>query len=484
MIADQSIKSSRAHYFSQFHSLLNNPLLHDVVIRVIDKEEDTVQTIFAHKLILRLRSEHFHQLFSEMELKQASDTEPAAKTASSDICSIDITNVQYDILMRVLEFVYTGQVRVTPQSIMSILSCASKFQVQGIHELLSKYFKSHIDEETVCYLLEEANRFNSNALFRTCLQYVNRNANRIFFSKSFHLLSKETLIRVLKSKGLELEEHVVFEAVVQWAKEKEKQLQQQHVLKQKHVEEIDEEVDEIQPQKEEETFEYLIRELCPYIQFGVMSPSDLRDLVELKYPGLVPSSYLLAAYKYIATGEGFDDQQVGRFMNCFFKWDSNFKGPQIQIDLSGDIVHKQTGGTQAQTVLGNLELRNNRRYYFAIKVLDAPASSYSMIGVTDRKTVNTSDFLSHNARGYAIYLVNGQKYSNRQSTSYSTAIHKGDEVGVLVDLGKKTINFFKNGIDLGVAYTNITGPLYPAVTVYSTEKFQILKNARFNKPKK
>ena len=54
--------------------------------------------------------------------------------------------------------------------------------------------------------------------------------------------------------------------------------------------------------------------------------------------------------------------------------------------------------------------------------------------------------------------VDGKPYSKFQ-------LQNGDRIGMLVDIEERTLNFFCNGQDLGVAFTDIDASLLPAVSI-------------------
>ncbi len=63
----------------------------------------------------------------------------------------------------------------------------------------------------------------------------------------------------------------------------------------------------------------------------------------------------------------------------------------------------------------------------------------------------------------------GAKITGSSSVAYGTAYTSGDRIGVYVDVDNHKLHFFKNGTDLGLAYTlpTRTGVCYiPAISLY------------------
>jgi len=59
--------------------------------------------------------------------------------------------------------------------------------------------------------------------------------------------------------------------------------------------------------------------------------------------------------------------------------------------------------------------------------------------------------------------------TSRNSRAYGDAYGEGDTIRVDVDLTKRTISFSKNGNSIGVAFRNVRGPVYPAVSFTATD---------------
>ncbi len=393
--------------------------------------------------------------------------------------------------MRMLEFIYTGDLRISNATCIPLMQIANQYQVDGIHSLLSRYFKESMDTENVCYLLEEACFYEAPSIIDTCLKFIDSNAENVFKSSTLKFVSSDTLIKVLARRTLEIEEIKLFECVYQWCQVRSKYLKDEQLeqLKQaqNNVDEVDEDIpmDEV-ANKEAPTVKELFDQVSQYIQWPIIDSVDLRDRVEYKYPDLVPKKLLLDAYRFHVTGELSKDLMAfGRYYSSSWKFDPKKMGTTISLSNHNLTVSKQANNTSSCTVLGDKIFTKIRKYYFAVKVDDCPTTSYIMVGVTDPSTIssNYNNFLSHNQRGYAYYSYQGSKYHNSGSATYGPAFSKGDEIGCLVDFKKKAITFFKNGQNLGVAYSDtIVPPLAPAVTLYSPQdKISVVKSPKFAK---
>ena len=81
--------------------------------------------------------------------------------------------------------------------------------------------------------------------------------------------------------------------------------------------------------------------------------------------------------------------------------------------------------------------------------------------------VNENKTLSNNvgsdSNGWAYYWQ-GTKWNGSGGVSYASGFSVGDTIGVAVDADASSIEFFVNGVSDGVAFTNLSGTLFPAVS--------------------
>lgn len=103
--------------------------------------------------------------------------------------------------------------------------------------------------------------------------------------------------------------------------------------------------------------------------------------------------------------------------------------------------------------------------YFEVKV-EANITTSTAFGVCTA-AADINSFVGKTAYGWA-YEPGGYKRNNDAYSAYGAAYTTGDVIGVLVDFGAQTLTFYKNGVSQGVAYTNVSGTLFPAASTYNT----------------
>ena len=147
------------------------------------------------------------------------------------------------------------------------------------------------------------------------------------------------------------------------------------------------------------------------------------------------------------------------------------KGDCIVINKGGKIASKITTD-EPQYILGNL-FYTFGKHYFEINLLTEPIASSVIIGVATKR--NPRDpFLYDVYNFYGIVLSDSQKISKINGKQEKKEYVKqtfgiNDIVGVMMEFKKDglEISFYKNKINLGVAYSKITNDkiFFPAVSL-------------------
>ena len=92
--------------------------------------------------------------------------------------------------------------------------------------------------------------------------------------------------------------------------------------------------------------------------------------------------------------------------------------------------------------------------------------TYMQIGIVGSDVFfQSTDDIQEWPTGYGYYSV-GKKVHNAANSSYGTTFTTGDLIGVALDLDAGTIEFYKNNVSQGVAFTGISGEFIPAFAVY------------------
>jgi hypothetical protein len=98
---------------------------------------------------------------------------------------------------------------------------------------------------------------------------------------------------------------------------------------------------------------------------------------------------------------------------------------------------------------------------------------YQMIGIVPDSFNSYANFVGVTADSYSYYPLSGQassfKYNNNVATVYGNIGTTGDIFGVALDLDAGTLEFFKNNVSQGVAFTGLSGTFSPALSHWTSD---------------
>ena len=146
-----------------------------------------------------------------------------------------------------------------------------------------------------------------------------------------------------------------------------------------------------------------------------------------------------------------------------FSFDRLHCGPSIDINDDGTSATFSSSESWS-TVLGNVGFMVGKNVW-EIHIERSP-TAYLFVGIAT-KDANLSTFLGGDDNGWG-YIGDRALYHKRNKVKlYGERFGQGDTVGVTLDMDEGTLSFSKNGENLGVAISNLSGVLYPAVAFYN-----------------
>lgn len=104
--------------------------------------------------------------------------------------------------------------------------------------------------------------------------------------------------------------------------------------------------------------------------------------------------------------------------------------------------------------------KTSGKWYWEVK-FDS-GSNVFLIGVSNKSyPLNPSSSSNTNRRSY--YAYNGNKLP--ENMSYGTSLVVSDIIGILLDLDNGTLEFYKNGVSMGISHTDVKelGEIYPYI---------------------
>ncbi|KAG5317251.1 BTBD2 protein, partial [Pseudoatta argentina] len=181
--------------------LFNNEILSDVTFLVGRGAQQ--QRIPAHKLVLSCGSAVFDAMFNG-----------TLATASSEI---EVPDVEPAAFLAVLLFLYTDEIQIDPETVMTTLYTAKKYAVAALEKHCVDFLKNNLTSDNAFLLLTQARLFDEPQLASVCLDTIDRFTTDAFTADGFTDIDIDTLMIVLERDTLHVRESKLFQAVLRWS---------------------------------------------------------------------------------------------------------------------------------------------------------------------------------------------------------------------------------------------------------------------------
>ncbi|XP_053318600.1 BTB/POZ domain-containing protein 2 isoform X3 [Spea bombifrons] len=196
----------------RFTFLFNNEVLSDVHF-LVGKGLGS-QRIPAHRFVLAVGSAVFDAMFNG-----------GMATTSTEI---ELPDVEPAAFLALLKFLYSDEVQIGPETVMTTLYTAKKYAVPALEAHCVEFLKKNLRADNAFMLLTQARLFDEPQLASLCLENIDKNTSDALNAEGFTDIDLDTLVAVLERDTLGIREIRLFNAVVRWS-EAECQRQQQPV---------------------------------------------------------------------------------------------------------------------------------------------------------------------------------------------------------------------------------------------------------------
>ena len=188
-----------------FDKLLNNENMHDVTFLVGESRTK----MYGHKLILSTHNEFFNTMVS-------------SSFSDSQKGQFIIPDIEADIFMEILRFMYCGTVNLTADNFLPIYKTADRYLMAD----LKKFCMNFLNEDIVTnVLIENVGTAKFLDLENACLELICNNPLRFFNDEKLNNFSRESLELIcLKLKANRIQycsNNDILSAINKWAKHKE-----------------------------------------------------------------------------------------------------------------------------------------------------------------------------------------------------------------------------------------------------------------------
>ena len=194
-------QSSRTTVKERLLFMFNNEVMADVHFLV--GKGPHVQCIPAHKFVLSISSAVFDAMFN------------GGMASTSE--EVEIPDVEPAAFLALLRFLYTDEVQIGPETVMTTLYTAKKYAVPALERACVEFLKRNLCSENAFMLLTQARLFDEPQLAALCLETIDKNTSEALSAEGFTDIDLDTLCVVLERDTLGIRECKLFGAVCRWA---------------------------------------------------------------------------------------------------------------------------------------------------------------------------------------------------------------------------------------------------------------------------
>ncbi|XP_062920539.1 BTB/POZ domain-containing protein 19-like isoform X5 [Mobula hypostoma] len=281
-----------ASFAADMRKMINAPEFSDVKF-IVGKER---KVVYAHRCILAHRCEAFSTMFAQ---------QPLSRDAKGADIPFVVSDVQPDVFLAVIEFLYTNSVMLSSKMALEVLTSAVEYGLDDLQKLCVDYISSTLTVESACEalqnhpcvpplnplqcqhiffemgspklltILKAAVTYRQTDMKDKCLTFIQSHTKSIVKTQGFHELSDPAMLVILQSDMLTIDEPDLINFVREWA-------HVNSVVLDKSVPEIAKEV---------------VRELRLFL----LTPDELTALeVENKKDNLIPVDKIAEVWKFHA----------------------------------------------------------------------------------------------------------------------------------------------------------------------------------------
>ena len=130
---------------------------------------------------------------------------------------VELPDVEPSSFLALLRFLYTDDVQIGPETVMTTLYTAKKYAVPTLEKACVDFLKTNLSPDNAFMLLSQARLFDEPQLAALCLDCIDKNTVEAVNAEGFTDIDYNTLNVVLQRDTLNIRECQLFAAVVRWS---------------------------------------------------------------------------------------------------------------------------------------------------------------------------------------------------------------------------------------------------------------------------
>ncbi|CAK9006200.1 unnamed protein product [Durusdinium trenchii] len=417
----------------------------DVTFLVQSNQDTAPQRFVAHRSIIAMWSEPLGSMLCG----------PFAEGSAKEVKLLDVEPAAFEVL---LKLIYTGVVDISPETVLSILDVAVRFDVAALMQFSVQFLQNHATSEHACRMLEIGVQYHLGKLVDKCIELIVTD-DHILESEDFNNLSQSAMIELAKHDAWNLHEDNIFDIFMRWSDANSGSADEKRRLAMPFLEQL---------------------------RFPHMSTEKLK---KLSTTGDVPSELLFEALFCKLSSEAdarcsgcVEDESVcspsaarrrQRVGSLLFSW-----VPTSRVTVSGELREnaRHTSSSGFTGVRGDRRMRHGR-FAWTIDITETQ-SSWIFVGVVQAEDLND---VAWRASGHMLYCLDSRFFHQGSGQNHPLGDRRmvsGDCIHVVLDCTRHTLAFGVNDEQPIILFRDLEATWYvPAVDLRDCgDKVRILSS--------
>jgi len=336
---------------------------------------------------------------------------------------IQLPTVEPPAFRAMLRAIYTDNAKLNEDIVHDCLELATRFDVEILRYECAKFLKNGLTVQNVCTLFESAPKLLGDSKF--ALRFIERNADEVVRSTGFRNLSATSLVQILRSEKLEVEEVRLWQSIVPWT------------IKQLHEQGLEDTV---------ENKRKVTKDIVPHIRFPAMQLSDI--VTSVQPTAILPEGVLLKLFTYMAskgssseTGEPDFPFPTKPRLGGYKKWTLSTTQKSSNITLSEkNTVASSSAGVYAYLV-GDISFKKGKHAWRVSIRAVAASNQWILLGVGAKKNFTDNSSYSDGTVYGVTSCNNIYKGGAATTTTGTISFGTGAIVDVLFDVDARRLQY-------------------------------------------
>ncbi|KAL3869284.1 hypothetical protein ACJMK2_041987 [Sinanodonta woodiana] len=203
MASEKVMTGDPIEFATGMKKLLNNKDHSDIKFLIGPNKK----VVFAHRCILSARCTVFKAMFSDL----------SQKNGTADNSSFVLSDMNLDVFLAMLEFLYTNCITLTPKIAIEMLATSLEYGLDDMRKLCCEYLEENLGVQNACDCMQAAVTYGQEELKKSSLTFIEQHTDNVFKSKAFQELSEDALVEIMKSDKLQMDEADILRYIKEWA---------------------------------------------------------------------------------------------------------------------------------------------------------------------------------------------------------------------------------------------------------------------------